>query len=418
MHLTVCRLRYGLIKSLDYLPRISKESLVRPVPERSARRPMLTQVPASAAEPAAPAFLKPASGRRLHAARGRAPLRLVLLSAFALMLLSFVADAAEKNPRTVMSLDGTWELGEGSMDQAPAQFDHKVPVPGLVSLAVPPFVEPGPVVKDRNATSQIFPRRDAFWYRRRFKVGPIPAVATLKIGKAMFVARVLLNGKSVGDHLPCFIPGLFDVRAFLVAGENELLIRVGADREAVGSAIPSGFDFEKTRYIPGIFDSVELILFRHAVHHGIAGGSRPAKSDDSGPGTLGQSRRFRCFSVAIHGARGQIRQGPFGASHRGGFSRTKRRAECYGRHSHPRLSFLVPGRSVFVYPRVDTDTDRSETRFGMRSFQFDATNHLALLNGKPYPMRGSNMTLYRFFEDSECGNLPWEPIGCGCFTGA
>jgi len=28
----------------------------------------------------------------------------------------------------------------------------------------------------------------------------------------------------------------------------------------VGPGIPSGFDFEKERYIPGIFDSVELIL--------------------------------------------------------------------------------------------------------------------------------------------------------------
>jgi hypothetical protein len=46
----------------------------------------------------------------------------------------------------------------------------------------------------------------------------------------------------------------------IAEGKNELLIRVGADRDAVGPAIPSGFDFEKERYIPGIFDSVELIL--------------------------------------------------------------------------------------------------------------------------------------------------------------
>jgi beta-galactosidase len=30
-----------------------------------------------------------------------------------------------------------------------------------------------------------------------------------------------------------------------------------------------------------------------------------------------------------------------------------------------------------------------------------------MLNGKPYFMRGSNFTLYRFFEDAECGKLPW-----------
>ena len=43
-------------------------------------------------------------------------------------------------------------------------------------------------------------------------------------------------------------------------GSNEVLIRVGADRDALGWAYPDGFDFEKERYIPGIFDSVKLIL--------------------------------------------------------------------------------------------------------------------------------------------------------------
>ena len=44
----------------------------------------------------------------------------------------------------------------------------------------------------------------------------------------------------------------------------------------------------------------------------------------------------------------------------------------------------------------------------MRKFKFDPATGRAMLNGKPYFMRGSNITLYRFFEDSECGNLPWE----------
>ena len=44
----------------------------------------------------------------------------------------------------------------------------------------------------------------------------------------------------------------------------------------------------------------------------------------------------------------------------------------------------------------------------MREFKFDPATGRAMLNGKPYFMRGSNITLYRFFEDSECGNLPWD----------
>ena len=44
----------------------------------------------------------------------------------------------------------------------------------------------------------------------------------------------------------------------------------------------------------------------------------------------------------------------------------------------------------------------------MRDFKFDPATGRAMLNGKPYFMRGSNITLYRFFEDSECGKLPWD----------
>ena len=47
------------------------------------------------------------------------------------------------------------------------------------------------------------------------------------------------------------------------------------------------------------------------------------------------------------------------------------------------------------------------TRFGMREFRFDPAAGRAMLNGKPYFLRGSNFTLYRFFEDGECKDLPW-----------
>ena len=54
----------------------------------------------------------------------------------------------------------------------------------------------------------------------------------------------------------------------------------------------------------------------------------------------------------------------------------------------------------------------------MREFKFDPATGRAMLNGKPYFMRGSNITLYRFFEDGECGDLPWDENGCGCCISA
>jgi hypothetical protein len=56
---------------------------------------------------------------------------------------------------------------------------------------------------------------------------------------------------------------------------------------------------------------------------------------------------------------------------------------------------------------VYTNADSYKTRFGMRELRFNPETKMAELNGKPYFLRGTNITLYRFFEDSLCGNLPW-----------
>ena len=189
--------------------------------------------------------------------------QITLFGIFAAILLQTVTGlAGTPSPRRVVSLDGIWQIAEGKVDAVPSAFDRKVPVPGLASLATPPFASPpGPRVADRQKVPQKDPQRDAFWYRRNFPLDQrVPAVAVIKVHKAMFGSRVILNGQVLGDHRPCFTPGYFNAKPALKAGENELLIRVGADRDAVGPDVPSGFDFEKERYIPGIFDSVELIL--------------------------------------------------------------------------------------------------------------------------------------------------------------
>ena len=83
----------------------------------------------------------------------------------------------------------------------------------------------------------------------------------LKVHKAKYGTKVWLNGEGVGEHLPCFTPAWLDVRNALRAeGENELLIRVGADRSVLPDGMPKGFDFEKKLYLPGIYDSDELCL--------------------------------------------------------------------------------------------------------------------------------------------------------------
>jgi hypothetical protein len=315
-----------------------------------------------------------------------------------ILTTSFLSTAAaEPANRRVISLDGAWEIAEGSMAGRPGRFDHKVAVPGLIDMAQPAFAEVGVASK----------RREAFWYRRTFHVdGPIPAVAILKIHKAMFGTRAILNGVPLGDHLPCFTPGLFDAHGALRAGENELVVRVGAFRDAVPQHVPSGWDYEKCRFTPGIFDSVELILAGDpyilrvqavpelnkaavTVHAWVQ--RTPVRGTD-----------WLKFTVR-EAASGQIvgyREGKVDAS--GGGEQT-----CEATIPIAGCRFWSPEDPFLYELQAQSYGDVLTTRFGMRTFRLDPSTGRAILNGRPYFMRGSNVTLYRFFEDSQRGDKPW-----------
>jgi len=317
--------------------------------------------------------------------------------------------AATQPPRRVLSLDGTWQIAEGNMDRVPTVFEHTVPVPGLASLATPPFADsPGPNVADRQKVPQKDPKRDAFWYRRTFQLDqPVPAVAVLKVHKAMFGSRVILNGQVLGDHRPSFTPGFFNAMPALKVGENELLIRVGADRDAVGPGIPSGFDFEKQRYIPGIFDSVELIL----------SGTPHFTQVQTAPVLAARSVRVQAMlrnegepaQAAVTFVVREARSGNVAGSLRTEPARLAKAAETTVDVRIP-IAECHPWspEDPFLYTlEADSGTDRFQTRFGMRELRFDPATGRAKLNGNTYFLRGSNFTLYRFFEDSECKDLPW-----------
>ena len=305
-------------------------------------------------------------------------------------------------PRVTLNLDGIWQIGEGGMDSPPATFERNVPVPGLVDMAQPPFVEPGPKLTHLDKFSQKDPRRDAFWYRRSFTLAaPLTTAATLKVGKAMFGMRVILNGKVLGEQAACFTSGLFDARAALKTGENELLIRVGADRNVVASNAPSGFDYEKQRYIPGIFDSVELI--QSATPH--------IANLQVAPDLTQQKARVRVWldQATAGDMTLEVREAKSGKL--AGKTTVHLSADA-----NQMLDVDVPISECrwwspeypFLYTlTARTAGDEFQTRFGMRTFKFDPATGRALLNGKPYIMRGSNFTLYRFFEDPQRGTLPW-----------
>lgn len=323
-------------------------------------------------------------------------MRSMLVLATLSMLCAGPAVAGQ--PRRVIPLDGTWDIAEGAMDKAPDRFDRRVAVPGLVDMAKPAFAEVG--VKSK--------RREAFWYRRTFRVeGPIPAVAVLKVHKAKFGTRVILNGTPLGDHLPCFTPGLFDAVKALRAGDNEILIRVGAFRDSVPKPIPSGWDYEKQKFIPGVYDSVKLILTGspHIIRVQAAGDIE--KKSVTVQAWVKPSKPAAAAKLQV-----TIREAGTGAVAGEGQCEIPAAGdgpERTGQVTIPiRNCRLWSPESPFLYElEVRGEADAIETRFGMRTFSLDPATGRAMLNGKPYFMRGSNVTIYRFFEDAERGDKPW-----------
>ncbi len=339
----------------------------------------------------------------------------------------FGASPAEK--RQTICLDGTWEVAEGKMDVRPKAFDHTVPVPGLLDMAKPAFDTPGNVISDaergapweRHKKSD--PLREAFWYRRTFEVNaPKSTVAMLKVNKAFFGMCVFVNGHKAGTHTFNFTPGWFDVGQYLKTDgtENELVIRVGSSLAAIPLSATDGWDYEKTRYVPGIYDSVSLIVTStpHVVNvqtvPDLKGRSVRVVIELANSGTSVVAPEVKAVVREVRSGRVRGEAVVKATSFRpitiaetttlrpGGKGRVDMTVEIADPHC------WTP-EDPFLYELiVDTGADTYKTRFAMRTFETDPASGRVLLNGKPYYMRGSNVCIFRFSEDPKRGDKMWD----------
>ena len=339
---------------------------------------------------------------------------------FLILLLStivFVECKQSADKRNTISLNGIWQITDGKKDVIPIKFDHAIPVPGLITQAQPAFINAAPPVADRVAIDknpdlfyhQQDSLRETYWYHRTFTLTQnIPEIALLKVGKAMFGTRVYLNGTFIGEHLPCFTPGYFDLKKSLHKGENELIIALGSCRNSLPQNMPDGFDYEKKLYISGIFDNVDLIL----------SGTPFIRNVQVAPDIEKKSARVQTIlynnsksaSSKISFIIKELKSGIVA----GEFTTDKILLKA---NSEKIINIDIPIKDcVFWSPEtpflytleVNTNSDSYNTRFGMRELRFDPVTHHAVLNGKSYFLRGTNISMYRFFEDPLCGNLPWD----------
>ena len=329
--------------------------------------------------------------------------------------------------RTTLSLDGQWEIADSvEAGTPPATYSHKAPVPGLAHSAAPGFQDvdefesrqliqnrvsrglapASALVSNAGISRQ---ERNWFWYRRRFDVPAVRSVATLRINKAQFGAAVWLNGEKVGEHLPCFTAAVFDVSGKLRQGSNEIVVRVGAHPGVLPSTVSAGTDFEKNRWTPGIYDSVSLALSGNPAIETM----QVAPSRDLRSITVQTKLRNHtaqpvavALTQAVHGWKSDAVVAAAPVMHfqlAAGEERTVTQKIAI-----PAARLWTPEQPNLYVLETGTGADNASTRFGMREFHFETATKRAYLNGRPYFMRGSNITLHRFFEDPKSGVLPWD----------
>ncbi|MGH7972600.1 MAG: hypothetical protein ACREIC_28135, partial [Limisphaerales bacterium] len=357
---------------------------------------------------------------------GAGPLRCALGLVFAAFAGGSCICTAAPDGRQTVSLDGWWQIDESvSAEEQPSQFRHRVPVPGLVHLAKPAF----PDVDDFQSQELIANRirrgelpetarvqtpgitrqsRNYFWYRKDFEAGVPRAAAILKINKAQFGTAVWLNGQRLGEYSGCFSASYFNLTgAIHWHARNELLIRVGAHPAVLPVSYPAGTDFEKLKWTPGIYDSVSVYFCDNPVIESIQVAPRLDTCE-----VVVQTR------MRNYGARRAVvldqRVKPFRASGSAIKVEPLKLELEAGEEKVVRQRIAIPNPRLwspedpFLYLlETSTGGDNVTTRFGMREFHSDSRSQRFYLNGKPYYLRGSNITLHRFFEDPDCGDLPW-----------
>jgi hypothetical protein len=310
-----------------------------------------------------------------------------------LVTLLIIGSACSHNEpkRKILSMNGTWEFAESkSFEEVPADFKSSVPVPGLIDLASP---APDTSYKDK-----------VYWYRKTFKIeNGASEVAILKIFKSMYHTKVFLNKKPVGESFYCFTPGTFDVKEFLnPAGvKNELIIGVGCYNN-LPDTILNGHDLERVNYIPGIYDNVELQLTGYPYITNIQ------TAPDLAEKKIRISAIFKTNgkpdNIKIHYNLSEVSTGKIVSK---GETAIKDKTIDF-ELSIPDCKLWSPEDPFMYELYMNTGGDDKRIRFGVRSFHFDKDKGIALLNGKPYYMRGTNVCILRFFEDPQRGSLPWD----------
>ena len=331
--------------------------------------------------------------------------------------------------RTTISLNGEWDFDQTELAFPPRKYTRKIPVPGLVHLARPKISQYEKFFKKPDGVELVeqfnFLERDYTpmynWYKRKVFIDEKfkDEQLFLTIKKSQYVTRVFVNRHEVGASMECYTPMDFNTTSAVKYGsDNEILIQVG-DRAWLPSEAAGGTDKEKVHYLPGIWDDVfitatgkmrvDKVLFLPSLAKGLVTVKTLVRSLYPPQMLYGDKMKDSCkieYCVKEK-TTGRI----VGKKMIEG--EAKRDNRTYFETSisldnpkawTPDSPFLYEGE-VSVYDQ-DELVDRYSVNFGMRDFS--RKGKFFTLNGDKFYLRGSNITLQRFFEDPDCQALAWD----------
>ncbi|MGA3266597.1 MAG: glycoside hydrolase family 2 TIM barrel-domain containing protein [Verrucomicrobiota bacterium] len=364
------------------------------------------------------------------------PTTLLLVSAVLTVASGLSAKAAPAG-RTTLSLDGQWQIADGrAPDEIPASFTHTVPVPGLAHLANPPFPDVDrfisrerlcwligryEVPKDwmfKYWDGKVDQDRNYFWYRKTFRAPSARAVAMLSINQAQFGTAVWLNGQPLtpendawhGEYPGCSSASFWDVsKAIRWDGENTLLVRIGAHPAVLPDDFPTGADFEKSEWTPGIYDDVSVSFSDNPAIKTIQVAPRIESDEIVVQTTVKNYSDAACSGSLSYAVKAWKTGEPVATTNAEAVSLQPGEEKVVTQTIKIPQAHLWSPEDPFLYVlEAGTGSDSVQTRFGMRELRFDPVTKRAYLNGRLYYLRGSNIALHRFLEDSLSGNLPWD----------
>ncbi|MDP3180311.1 MAG: glycoside hydrolase family 2 TIM barrel-domain containing protein, partial [Bacteroidota bacterium] len=259
------------------------------------------------------------------------------------------------------------------------------------------------------------------WYRKSVfipkELNGKDGMITIK--KSQYVTQVYVNGLDMGTSMACYTPVEFPITKALKYGvENEILIKVG-DRVWLPSEAAGGTDKEKEHYLPGIWDDVLLSFTGNVrVTHLLVLPSVANKKVT----VKAQIRNFKpsqifygdamSDSVTLEVSIAEKLSGKIEATKSGRFAAKRdNNTEVVLEIPLSKFTNWTPDQP-FLYVakatlKTDNETsDETSKQFGMRDFT--RKGKFFYLNGEKIILRGTNVTLQRFFEDPDCSNLVWD----------